>query len=149
MVDRRSWGIWKFAIAGWVGALVLMFGSQMVFGRMGKADFGTARVLIPTLTVAVAIAWAFWMSVLAFRRLDEFQIAAGKFAWYWGGTIGVAVSVVGYTFIGLGGLHWLDPVHSPLGTELFRSFATGYLLGVGGPFAGFFVARLWWQAAKR
>lgn len=148
-MDRRTWGLWKFALIGWGGAIALMIGSQIVFGRMGAADFGTARVLIPTFTTAAAIAWAFLMAVFAFRRMDEFEQEGGKFAWYWGGTVGLAVSVVGYAFVGLGGLHWLDPARFHLGAELFRSFQVGYFLGIGGPFLGFFVARLWWSLAKR
>jgi hypothetical protein len=148
-MDRRSLGIWKYALIGWGGALVLMFGSQMTFGRMGPADFGTARVLIPTAATTAAVAWAYAMAALAFRHLDEFQVAASKFAWYWGGTIGLSVSVIGYTFIALGGLHWLDPAHFHLGAELYRSFQIGYLLGVAGPFLGFLAARLWWSMAKR
>lgn len=149
MFDSRTRRLWKFILVAWGGALVLMLGSQAVFGRMGPADLGTGRVVIPTLTTAVAIAWTFVWAVVAFHRLDEFQKEAGKFAWYWGGTVGIAVSLVAYVFIGMGGLHWLDPVHSPLGRDLFRSFQTGYLLGVGGPFLGFLVARLWWSMAKR
>ena len=34
------------------------------------------------------------MAALAFRRLDEFQQEAGKFAWYWGGSLGLAVSAI-------------------------------------------------------
>lgn len=149
MVARSGWAVWKYAFAGWGGALAVMVGSQMAFGRMGPADIGTVRVLIPAASAAIAIAWTFAMAVVAFRRLDEFQQEAGKFAWYWGGSVGLAVSAVGYVFIGQGGLHWLDPVHFHLGRDLFRAFQYGYLLGIGCPLLGFLGARLWWQAAKR
>jgi hypothetical protein len=149
MFGGRGWRTWKFTLAGGAGALALMFGSQFVFDRMGPHGLGTSRVLIPTLGAAVAIAWAFVMAALAFRQLDEFQQAAGRFAWYWGGSLGMAFSVVGYVFIGQGGLHWLDPAHFGLGKDLFRAFAIGYALGIGGPVLGFFAMRLWWQAAKR
>lgn len=149
MIDRRSLSVWMYALAGWLGAIALMVGSIWLFGPMRRDDLGTARVMIPTLTTAVAVTWAFVMAVFAFRRLDEYQVAAGKFAWYWGGSAGLAVSVIAYGFIGLGGLHWLDPAHFHLGGDLFRAFQVGYVVGMGFPVLGFLLVRLWWQAAKR
>ncbi len=148
MFERRTLSAWKFIFAAWIGAAGVMYAPRLVF-RFSPADVGTARVMIPTLAAAVAISWTLWMATLAFRRLDEFQQEAGRFAWYWGGAMGIAVSAVGFMFIGQGGLHWLDPARFPLGMDLFRAFRTGYLLGVGCPFAGFLLARLWWQAVKR
>jgi hypothetical protein len=148
MFERRNLSGWKFVAIGWLGAWAVALIPRWVFG-VTSADVGTARVMIPTLATAVAVSWTLWMATLGFRRLDEFQQEAGKFAWYWGGAIGLAVSLVGYVFIGLGGLHWLDPAHSPLGMDLFRAFRTGYFLGIGCALVGFIVARLWWQAAKR
>jgi hypothetical protein len=148
MFDRRTLSVWKFILAAWIGGFVVMLTPRLLFGA-SAADVGTSRVMITTLAAVVAIAWTFWMAALAFRRLDEFQQEAGKFAWYWGGSLGIAASAVGYAFIGLGGLHWLDPAHFGLGKELYRSFQIGYALGIGCPLVGFLVMRLWWQAAKR
>ena len=148
MFDRHSLSVWKFMIAAWVGGLAILLGSRLVFPT-SPADIGTSRVMITTVTVAVATAWALWMAVLAFRRLDEFQQEASKFAWYWGGSIGLAASVVGYAFIGLGGLHWLDPAHFHLGKDLFTAFQVGYVLGIACPFVGFLVARACWTVSKR
>jgi hypothetical protein len=149
LFDRRSWGVWKFVLAGWVGAIAILMAPRLVTAPVSAADAGTARILWLVVPAVFAMAWAVWMTTLAFRRLDEFQQEAGKFAWYWGGSIGIAASVVAYAFIGLGGMHWLDPAHYAIGKELFRAFQWGYFTGVGFPFAGFLIARLWWQAAKR
>jgi len=148
LIDQRSWGAWKFILAGWVGGWAIMSSPRLVLG-VTAADVGTARVLIPTATTAIGIAWTLWMATLAFRHIDEFQREAGKFAWYWGGAIGLALSAVGYVFIGQGGLHWLDPAHYGLGRELFRAFQYGYLLCIGFPMAGFLLARLFWEVSKR
>ena len=148
-IDRRTFGVWKYAFIGWLGAVGILFLPRLVFGPATPADVGTARVLIPTFTAAAAMALVCWMAVLAFRGLDEFHKEASKFAWYWGGSIGIAVSAVAYVFIGQGGMHWLDPAHYHLGHELFRAYVWGYLTGVGGPLVGFIAARIWWQAAKR
>ena len=121
---------------------------RFVFG-VTAADAGTSRVLIATAAAAVGIVWCLWMATLAFRSIDEFQREAGKFAWYWGGAMGLAASLVAYVFVGMGGMHWLDPAHYSLGPELFRAFKWGYLIGVGFPIAGFLLARLFWQVTRR
>src|SRR4051812_3066191 len=126
-IDRRSRGFWKYAFIGWLGALAILFLPRLVFGP--ATYVGTARVLIPTFTAAVAMALVCWMAALAFRSLDEFHKEASKFAWYWGGSLGIAFSAVAYVFIGQGGMHWLDPAHYPLGRELFRAYVWGYLTG--------------------
>jgi len=148
MLDRRSFSVWKYVLAAWIGGFAVMLTPRLLFG-VTAADVGTSRVLITTAAVFVAVGWAVWMAALAFHRLDEFQQEAGKFAWYWGGSMGIALSTVAYAFIGLGGLHWLDPVHFGLGKDLFRAFQMGYALGIGCPLLGFVLVRLWWQAAKR
>ena len=148
MVDRRTLSVWKYILAAWVVALGVMLAPRLLFG-VTPADVGTSKVLITTAAAAIAAGWGVWMAALAFSRLDEFQQEAGKFAWYWGGSMGIALSSVGYVFIGLGGLHWLDPTRFHMGKELFNAFQIGYLLGIGTPVLGFMIARLWWQAAKR
>jgi hypothetical protein len=148
MFDRRTRSVWKYILAAWIVALLVMLTPRLLFG-VTAADVGTSKVLITTLAASVAVAWSVWMAALAFSRLDEFQQEAGKFAWYWGGSMGIALSSVGYVFIGLGGLHWLDPIHFQVGKDLFRAFQIGYLLGIGTPILGFLAVRLWWQAAKR
>lgn len=147
MFDRRMTEVWGYALAGWAGATVAALVSRALFG--GASAVGTSRVLIPTLAALAAAAWCYFMAVLAVRRVDEYQMAAGKFAWYWGGSLGIAVSLVAYTFIGMGGLHWLDPARFHLGQDFFSAFRLGYLLGVGVPFAGFVLARLYWALVKR
>ena len=145
-IDRRSWDIWKFSLFAVVGAFAIILTPILIFGA--RDTVGTARVLIPTGATALGVGWATWMATLSFRRLDEFQQEASKFAWYWGGSMGVAASAVGYVFVGQGGLHWLDPAHFHLGRELFRAFQWGYLIGIAFPLVGFIVARIWWTAAK-
>ena len=102
-----------------------------------------------TLATALAIAWAVVFATLAFRRLDEIQRAASKFAWYWGGSIGLAASLPFYVFIYLGGLHWLDPVHFHLGAELAFAFRLGYGLAAGSLGLGMLVALGVWRITRQ
>jgi len=112
---------------------------------------GPAPAWIVTFTLAAALAmvWAVVFSALAFRKLDEFQRAASKFAWYWGGSIGFAVSLPVFIFIYLGGLHWLDPAHFHLGADLAFAFRLGYGLAAVSVLLGFAVALGVWRLSKR
>lgn len=147
MVDRRMLEVWKYGVAALAGAVVVMGVSRALFA--GPSAMGTSQVMIPTLAALAAMGWCYFMAVLALKRVDEYQVAAGKFAWYWGGSLGVAVSLVVYTFIHMGGLHWLEPARFQLSPEVSAGFRMGYLVGVGFPFAGFLMARLYWGLAKR
>jgi hypothetical protein len=149
LFDRRTLSVWKFMLLATVGGVGLMLAPRLLFGPVNPADFGTARILQVAIPAAFAMGWAYVMAAMAFRRLDEFQQEASKFAWYWGGTLGLALSNAAYAFIALGGLHWLAPGSFQMGAEIFRAFRLGFLLGIGCPVAGFFAVRLWWQVAKR
>jgi hypothetical protein len=146
MFDRRNWGARGLMLAAVVGGGAVILAARLALGRLQPADGGTVHVLLPTAAPAVAIAWAYAFAVLAFRRLDEFQQEGAKFAWYWGGSAGLALSSVAYAFIGNGGLAWLN---GHLGGAPLDGLKVGYLLGVGGPAIGSIIARLCWQAAKR
>jgi len=106
-------------------------------------------IVVVTVAATLAMAWAMGFVTLAFRRLDEFQRAAGKFAWYWGGSLGLAVSLPIYVFILLGGLHWLDPVHFHLGAELAVAFRLGYGLAVVSIGLGYLVALGVWRITRQ
>jgi hypothetical protein len=149
LFDRRTLSVWKFMALAMLGGVGIILLPRLVFGPVGPADFGTARVLQFAVPAVFAMVWAYVLSVMAFRRLDEFQQEASKFAWYWGGTLGIALSYAVYAFVSLGGLHWLAPTSFQTGAEFFRAFRLGFLLGVGSPLLGFLAVRLWWQAAKR
>jgi len=48
-IDRRSWGVWKFWLSAFVGALAITLAPILLFGRASAAaSVGTVRVLIPT-----------------------------------------------------------------------------------------------------
>ncbi len=149
MIDRRVRDRWTYAVLAIVGAGLVMKVAKLLMGDSVQAVIGTWRVLIPTGAALIALAWAFWMAVEALKRVDEFQIAAGKFAWYWGGSIGIGVSAVSFTFVRFGGLQWLAPDRFHLTPDFLDPLRLGYLLGTGFPFAGFLVARLVWSLTKR
>jgi hypothetical protein len=148
MPDRRSLARWGYMGAGVVGAAVIVYLPLLAWPhRRGPPD--PTWIVVVTVAAALAMAWVAGFAVLAFHRLDEFQRAASKFAWYWGGSLGLAVSAPIYLFILLGGLHWLDPAHFHLGAELAVAFRLGYGLAVVSIMLGFIVALGVWRITRR
>lgn len=145
----RRLPFWAFAGLSMTGMLALLLGGGMAIrGAHGAGPPPLDEVLEITLLTAVVMAWGVWTSVACFRRMDEFHQAAGRFAWYWGGSVGLAASVILYTFVGLGGLHWILPAHFPPGKEAYEPFLLGYMTALLPILAGFLGVRLWWQASK-
>jgi hypothetical protein len=135
-------------VAGMLGAIAIIYGAKFVAPQAHGAPQPTWIVTF-TLASALAAAWAMVFATLAFRRLDEFQRAASKFAWYWGGTLGLVVSLPAYVFVYLGGLHWLDPAHFHLGAELAFAFRLGYGIAVVSLLLGFLVALGVWRITRQ
>jgi hypothetical protein len=144
----RSWGYLAIAISG-VG--VIWVGPALLLSHPGAFGLATAtRLLLRVLAATVAMAWAIIFAALAYRAQDEFTRDASKFAWYWGGALGVGVSAPIYVFIALGGLHLIGA--GPPAAErhaAFLGFASGYGLMAASLAVGFVIARLWWTVSKR
>ena len=148
MVDRRTRAYWTYAMIAWVGATGLMVLPFVVLGRPTGDAIEGGRILLTTGCAALAMAWCFGFAIQAFRNADEFQRESNKVAWMWGGLAGLAVSVIAYVFIMMGGLQWLDPSRSA-GRDLGRAFGEGYGLAVFSQLVGFLVVLTWWKASKR
>ena len=87
-------------------------------------------------------------AVRIYRSHDEFWRKGETVAWHWGGLMGLMASVPVFAFIGLGGLHWLNPA-SPVGPELARAFRLGYMLPLMMQVTGAVAVGLWWRWSKR
>jgi hypothetical protein len=134
--------------AGVVGAVAILEASQLV-APYHRGVFDPTRVVVLTIAAALAVVWSVPFTTLAFRRMDEFQRAASKFAWYWGGSLGLLASLPIFAFIYLGGLHWLDPTRFHLGAGLGFAFWLGYVLAAGSTGLGFLVALGVWRITRR
>jgi hypothetical protein len=140
----------SYLVLSVMGALGFMLGGGLVVKYLLPGAPGDpGKILALTAITGVAMAWALWIGASCFRRLDEYHQAAGKFAWYWGGSAGMAASTVVWAFIGKGGLHWLDPADFPLGEDIFNAYTIGYMSALLPILAGFLAVRLWWRLAKR
>ena len=142
----RSLSRWGFIGVGAVGAMAIVLVPMSI---IGVPVYGNpVRLVVMSLAAALAMAWNVAFQARAFRTLDEFAQTASKFAWYWGGSIGLAASLPIFAFVAWGGLHWLAP-SIPVGTNLLRALMVGYLLPVFAQLAGFLIAWVYWQASKR
>jgi putative transcriptional regulator len=116
MPDQRALSRYGYMAAAVFGAWAIILAPRFFAPHLRGPPSPTWIVILSAAT-ALAIAWALVFATLAFRRMDEFQQTASKFAWYWGGSIGLAASLPLFVFVYLGGLHWLDPARFHLGPE--------------------------------
>lgn len=147
MTATHSLARWQFSLIGIVGGAVLMF-SPLAFNGLFAHGFSGPRVLALTLSATAAMTWALYFSWLSFRSADEFHRDGMKFGWLWGGTLGLCASAPVYVFIGLGGLHWLDPSR-PLSVVAARAFVMGYCLPIVSGVLGYLAVYAWWRLSKR
>lgn len=147
MIAIRTLARWQLSLIGVVGGSALMF-SPLAFNGLFSPGFSGPRVLALTLSAVAAVTWALYFSWLNFRRADEFHREGMKFGWLWGGTIGLCASAPVYVFIGLGGLHWLDP-NRPLSALAARAFVMGYSLPILSGVIGYLAVYAWWRLSKR
>jgi hypothetical protein len=147
MTDARTSKVRRYAAMGVVGGALLMLLPLAIPGSHGPGIRGD-RILAWTAAVAAAMSWAFYFARLGFRASDEFRQEGMKFAWHWGAIGGLFLSAPIYTFIGLGGLHWLDP-SLPVGADLSRAFVMGYCLAIFPQVLGFQAVLAWWGFSKR
>jgi hypothetical protein len=148
LAQRRALMRWVYAALGIAGATAIVVAPRLLAPqRHAAAD--PVWIVTVTIAAALAMAWAIAFAALAFRRLDEFQQAASKFAWYWGGSIGIGVSLPIYVFVLLGGLHWLDPARFHLGADLALAFRLGYGLAMASIGLGFLAGLAFWRLTRR
>ena len=134
---------WAYLIAGFVPMIVLLFVGEM----MPKQ--------VTMILLGVAMVWAMVLIFYHWKRLDEAARTAHRWAWYWGGSMGLGAAMV----FAAASLVWpeMQSVFSSMAhalegpkltTEqsyLFLGVAlTGFAQGIG-----FLGAWIYWWLAKR
>ena len=84
-MDRRTWSIQALNAVGIVGAVTIIFGLYPVFRRW--IDF--------PIELLMGVAWALAFGMLAWRKMDETAREAHKNAWFWGGSFGLMLALLG------------------------------------------------------
>ncbi len=143
MTERRALTVIGYTAVALVGGTCISLVPLFVMGPANPhRAFNVARMVVGTAGVALATGWTIYFSTRAYLALDEFQRERSKTAWYWGGLIGLGASVPPFFFIGVGGLHWLNP-EIQIGFHLLRAFLIGYFLAIIPMTCGFVIARYW------
>ena len=131
---------------GYVVILVALVTMLRVGGTILPA--GPARILAGTVGVSLLVLWWWVFAIRITGMMDEYQRWMEHRAWYVGGLAGLMASVPIFAFIGLGGLHWLNPA-TDVGPVASRAFTNGYLLPMMMQVVGATAFALWHRLAKR
>ena len=149
-LSRRQRLMWIYRIAGPAGALGLGGLALLLFGSPRHApDVEPARFAGLLVMLVVIMAWSFTFAWLTARKEDEYTLTAAKYAWFWGGLVGLVCSVPVTAFAIWGGLTMIDPAAFPPSRERAFGLWVGYLLALAFQFAGFLVARAWWGMRRK
>lgn len=145
-IGRRKVLIAGYALAAWIGAWVLVLVPMHLLG-VGRGAFPSPPgvLLLRTGLTLAACAWTIPFVLRIWRADDEYARAGSKFAWYWGGSLGLLLSLPAYVFLFSGGLNWLWPAAYHWGLTPGHAFQLGYLLPVVLQFLGFLAALAWWR----
>lgn len=109
---------------------------------------GLTRILVGTIGTTCFVLWWGLFMIRITRAQDEYQRWREHRAWYIGGLIGLMASVPMFSFIGLGGLHWLNP-ETDAGPVAARAFTNGYMLPLMMQVLGSTGFAIWDRFAKR
>ncbi len=134
---------WAYLLAGVIPIVLLL-----TVGEMLPNVIGLPVAILATL-------WAGAMVTIHWKRLDEAARQAHRWAWYWGGSLGLAAGFLA-TAIALkapGGLGWIAGLAAPFlaanqPAEQAYLFA-GIVLTVITQMLGFLLAWVWWWARRR
>ncbi|MBI1360322.1 MAG: hypothetical protein GC155_08570 [Alphaproteobacteria bacterium] len=117
---------------------------------------GDALPNVIGLPVAIlATVWAGVMVTIHWKRLDEAARQAHRWAWYWGGSLGLGAAFLAAAIAmkAPGGLGWMSSLAAPfLPTDLPHEQSylfAGIILTVLAQMGGFLLAWLWWWARRR
>ena len=147
MTVTRTRKVNSAALVGGVGfvALAALLVLMLRTGGTGLTEAG--RIVVGSLGFTILVGWwGFWMA-RSFRAKDEYLRHVECASWFLGGLVGLMASVPVYAFVGLGGLHWLNP-QSPVGPGLSRAFAFGYMLPMMMQVVGVLVVALWMRLRR-
>jgi hypothetical protein len=137
-MDRLTWSIQGLNAVGIAGFLALNFG----------LDFILRRWTAFPLALVIAIAWLTVFLILAWRKMDETARSAHKNAWFWGGSVGLGLGLLGLLTV-----FRMDPHPALLmrfGRQPVFLMMEGATIAAIPAFVGYaLVWTGWWLRAKR
>jgi hypothetical protein len=147
-MDQRTRSVRTRTLVAMGGFVALAALVVVMFRTGGPGLSGPGRILGGTAAITVLVVWWVVFATRIFKAQDEYMREAERFAWHWGGLMGLMASVPVWAFIGLGGLHWLNPA-SDVGPVASRAFTTGYMLPLMMQVIGAVSVGLWWRWGRR
>jgi len=125
-------------LIGFLGGLANGFMAD----RPGSGAFwATTTLTVVMMVVVLGVAFWWW------SRLDEAAREAHKGAWYWGGSLGMLVSIVLMMVLTARAVDIEVPAN--LGETPIDLFAAGVTLTVGLQLIGYGLAWVWWWLGRR
>jgi len=160
MFEQRTLRVWGYSLAGGLVAFIVwIVGVRLVWGPGASVLGHDGRIVATTLAAAASMACLAASARFAFRQMDEFYQQGSRVAWYWGGIVGLLVSVPIAIFVEFGGLTLLAPYASAIhvtshltpeeGRARVAIFRMDYLLPVLAQGIGFAIVAAWWRLSKR
>lgn len=131
-----------------------LIGAVLAFSTLFLAKLAHGTVLFWPLVALAFIPWVVFVDK-AWRRMDETAKEAHKFAWFWGGSIGLTIAVVAAELFLIANVDLSSLASLPAGSKLgaARAPAAFFLLGVIFAtlcqFAGTLVTWAGWWLSKR
>jgi hypothetical protein len=147
-MSRRERLMWTYRIAGPAGALGMAALFLLLFhARPGEHAVSSGRLAGGLVMVVVIMAWTFAFAYLTARQEDEYTLTAAKFAWFWGGLIGLVCSAPVLAFLAWRGMSLIDPKLLPP-SRAALPLILGYLLAIVFQLVGYMAARIWWRVRR-
>ena len=144
-MSRRERLMWVYRIAGPAGGLALAGLTLLFLRRPHVIPYAEPLRFAALLAMtAVIMAWSLTFAWLTARKEDEYTLTGSKYAWFWGGIIGLVCSVPVLAFIAWGGLTMIDPAAFRPSRDKELALIFGYMLAVLFQFVGYLIARVWW-----
>ncbi|HEV2081653.1 MAG TPA: hypothetical protein VGR32_04280 [Brevundimonas sp.] len=133
---RRLGYVAMLGVSALVGLVV--GGLSALIDHVGGAAAGPLRIAL----LSAGVAAAAWICVAWWRSADEAVREAHKWAWYWGGSTGMAAAMGLFALSTWGAI---DVALPPLGSGPDDLIMTGIAFTVGAQIVGYAIAwALWW-----
>jgi len=158
MFNQRTLRVMGYGLVGVIGAYAIILASlRVIWGPAAGALGHDGRIIATTLATIVAVIWTAVFVRLMFLNTDEFGQEASRVAWYWGGALGLLVSLPIFVFIEYGGMTLLlshaavaaDHYTPAEGRARVAILRLGFLIPVVTQTVGFLLVRGWWWLTKR
>lgn len=141
-------GVYIAMAAAVGGVLGFMGTNREAAGQMGLAHSPIGvwlGLLLGSIIAIVSVVYGFlWM-----RSIDEAAQEAHKWSWYWGGSVGMAVGMVGLIVAMMPAVANWQPPSLFERTDPVAYMASGAFAMLGLMTLGYAVAWLWWWWSRR